>query len=146
MTDEFTINPAIQEIVDAITVQASRLEIDDAFWEDPQIFANPNNIVLRQMFRYYERNELNQDRKRTYLPLLKFMIFKYCTDRQDREVLGWFFWWVCLYVQDKQYRHELPFQFESWNDPREWLKASLVDKPKEMMIPEGSQMLPPEED
>jgi hypothetical protein len=143
MPDEFTINPEIQSIVNEMTKQAARLHIDDEFWADTKIFANPNNIVLRQMRNYYLMFEKDEGRKQLFLPVLEFCIFKYCTDREWREVMGWIFWWINLYVQDKQYQHELPLMFEAWNDPREWIKEDLKTcKPKELMIPEGSQMLP----
>ncbi len=143
MVDEFMINPEIQTIVDEMAKQALRLHVDPEFWTDKQIFANPNNIVLRQMLNYYRTFEKNEERKKLFLPMLEFCVFKYCTDREWREVMGWMFWWVTLYVQDKQYQHELPFMFEAWNDPREWLKTQLPPPPKsEMMIPEGSVIQP----
>ena len=102
--------------------------VDEAFWDEPNLFSEkvPNNIILKKMRYFYLIHETDEEMKEYFLPFLEWFICMYVTVPEMRMRIGWMFWWVVIYVQDKQFIEEEKsrFQLEIWTDPRVWKEHS----------------------
>lgn len=114
------LDPELKKALDIF----KQCKVDANFWGDERAFNQkiPNNIIFRKMREFYIFFEEDPEMKEYFTPVLDFLIFMYVVHPKWRMRIGWMFWWVILYVQDKQFTDEVgdKMQLETWNDPRVW--------------------------
>jgi hypothetical protein len=124
------IDDTIKKLILVLGDVASKLEIDPEFWAPGNpLWQSTNNHVMLMLRQYYWDNEPDDEFKKSFGVVLDKIVWLFVSDAEWRARLGWVFWFVNLYILDKQVQAEMECKFvpEFWNDPRKW---TLTQKAK----------------
>lgn len=123
-------DPVLRERMDVIGKMMASVEVSEEVWDEKNpIWQNTNNHVLLMLRTYYWKHETDEEMKKTFGAALDKMVWLYVSFPEWRVRIGWMFWFVNLYIIDKQVKKEsgFPFNPEIWNDPRKWVLAEKAD-------------------
>jgi hypothetical protein len=123
-------DPILKERMLTIGKMMNSVEVSEDVWkEDNPIWQNTNNHVMLMLRTYYWKHETEGELKESFGAALDKMVWLYVSFPEWRVRIGWMFWFVSLYIIDKQVQKEqgFPFNPEVWNDPRKWLLAKDVE-------------------
>ena len=121
-------DPVLKERMKVIGQMMNSVEVSAEVWdENNPIWQNSNNHVMLMLRTYYWKHETDGEIKESFGAALDKMVWLYVSYPEWRARIGWMFWFINLYIIDKQVQKEEGYHPEIWNDPRKWILAQQAN-------------------